>query len=57
MNMYTVYVSMRDEKEGRKKQASHTNNKANQHSTPKAVTFPKLHVYTVPRVGLEPTTL
>ena len=41
-----VHVLMRDEKEGRKKQ---TNNKAKQHSTPKAVTFPKKnelrHVY------------
>ena len=44
---------MRDEKEGRSKQGQ-TNNKAKQHSTHKAVTFPKkneLH-----RVGLEPTT-
>ena len=32
-----VHVLMRDEKEERKKQA---NNKAKQHSTPKAVTFP-----------------
>ena len=37
-------------KEERSKQGQ-TNNKAKQHSTPKAVTFPKL-----PRVGLEPTT-
>ena len=44
---------MRDEKEERKKQA--TNNKAKQHSTPKAVTFPKKNE--LPRVGLEPTTL
>ena len=33
-----VHVLMGDEKEGRKKQ---TNNKAKQHSTPKAVTFPE----------------
>ena len=41
--------------EGRKKERSkqgHTYNKAKQHSTPKAVTFPKKN-----KVGLEPTTL
>ena len=43
---------MRDE-EGRKQ--GHTNNKAKQHSTPKAVTFPKKNE--IPRVGLKPTTL
>ena len=32
---------MRDEKIGIKKQQDQTNNKAKQHSTPKAVTFPK----------------
>ena len=32
-----------------------TNNKAKQHSTPKAVTFPKKNE--LPRMGLEPTTL
>ena len=32
-----------------------TNNKAKQHSTPKAVTFPKKNE--LPRVGLKPTTL
>ena len=41
-------------KEERSKQG-HTNNKAKQHSTPKAVTFPKKNE--LPRVGLEPTTL
>ena len=41
---------MRDEKEGRKKQAQ-TNNKAKQHSIPKAVTFPKKNE--LPRVRLE----
>ena len=41
-------------KEGRSKQGQ-TNNKARQHSTPKAVTFPKKNE--LPRVGLEPTTL
>ena len=45
---------MRDEKEERCKQGQ-TNNKAKQHSTPKAVTFPKKNE--LPRVGLEPTTL
>ena len=39
--------------EGRKKQAR--SNKAKQHSTPKAVTFPKKNK--LPQVGLEPTTL
>ena len=34
-----MHVLMRDEKEGRSKQGQ-TNNKAKQHSTPKAVTFP-----------------
>ena len=41
---------MRDE---RKKQGQ--TNKAKQHSTPKAVTFPRKNE--LPRVGLEPTTL
>ena len=42
---------MRDEKEEKVKQT----NKAKQHSTPKAVTFPRKNE--LPRVGLEPTTL
>ena len=41
-------------KEERSKQGQ-TNNKAKQHSTPKAVTFSKKNE--LPRVGLEPTTL
>ena len=47
---------MTDEKEGREKQArsNKQTNKAKQHSTPKAVTFPKKNE--LPRVGLEPTT-
>ena len=45
---------MRDEKEERSKQGQ-TNNKAKQHSTPKAVTFPKKNE--LPWVGLETTTL
>ena len=51
-----LHVLMRDErrKEERSKQGQ-TNNKAKQHSTPKAVTFPKKNE--LPRVGLEPTTL
>ena len=49
------HVLMRDEKEGRKKQARSNNNKAKQYSTPKAVTFPNKNE--LPRVGLEPTTL
>ena len=35
-----IHALMRDEKVGRSKQGQ-TNNKAKQHSTPKAVTFPK----------------
>ena len=49
---------MRDEKEERKKQArsnKQTQHKAKQHSTPKAVTFPRKNE--LPQVGLEPTTL
>ena len=45
---------MRDEKEERSKQGQ-TNNKAKQHSTPKAVTLLKKNE--LPRVGLKPTTL
>ena len=41
-------------KEERGKQCQ-TNNKAKQHSTPKAVSFPKKNE--LPRVGLKPTTL
>ena len=50
-----VHVLMRDEKEGRKKQARCNKQQGKQHSTPKAVTFPKKNE--LPRVGLEPTTL
>ena len=49
-----IHVLMRDEKERRSKQGQ-INNKAKQHSTTKAVTFPKKNE--LPRVGLEPTTL
>ena len=45
-----IDILMRDEKEERSKQGQ-TNNKAKQHSTPKAVTFPKENE--LPRVGLE----
>ena len=53
MNM-NIHVLMRDErrKEERSKQ-DQTNNKAKQHSTPKAVAFPKKNE--LPQVGLEPT--
>ena len=56
INCGYIHVLMRDErrKEERSKQGQ-TNNKAEQHSTPKAVTFPKK--YELPQVGLEPTTL
>ena len=52
MYIVDVHVLVRDEKEERSKQGQ-TNNKAKQHSTPKAVTFPKKNK--LPRV--EPTTL
>ena len=54
--MWWIHVLMRDER--RKKERSkqdQTNNKAKQHSTPKAVTFPKENELF--QVGLEPTTL
>ena len=56
-NYAHVHVLMRHEKEGRKKEASKVKqtNKAKQHSTTKAVTFPKKNE--LPRVGLEPATL
>ena len=51
-----IHVLMRGErrKDERGKQ-DQTNNKVKQHSTPKAVTFPKKNE--LPRVGLEPMTL
>ena len=49
-----VYTCFNERKEGRSKQGQ-TNNKAKQHSTPKAVTFPKKNE--LPQVGLKPTTL
>ena len=50
-----VHVLMRDEKEGRKKASKvKQTNKAKQHSTPKAATYPENELS---RVGLEPTTL
>ena len=39
---------------GKEEASKQTNNKAKQHHTPKAVTFPKKNV--LPRVGLKPTT-
>ena len=39
MRILCIHVLIRDEKEGSKQ--GHSNNKAKQHSTPKAVTFPK----------------
>ena len=39
----------------RRKKQGQTNNKAKQHSTPEAVTFPRKNE--LPQVGLEPTTL
>ena len=54
----SIYMFLiRDEKEERKKQArsNKQTNRTKQHSTPKAVTFPRKNE--LPRVGLEPTTL
>ena len=51
----TIQVLMRDEKKEEKNKQGHTNSKAKQHSTPKAVTF--LNKNELPQVGLEPTTL
>ena len=53
-----LYMYVREMKERRKKERSkqgQINNKAKQHSTPKAITFPKKNE--LPWVGLEPTTL
>ena len=52
-SIHTCFNEMRRKKE-RSKQGQ-TNNKAKQHSTPKAVICPKKNE--LPRVGLEPTTL
>ena len=49
----TLMRDARRKEEGSKQ--GQTNNKAKQHSTPKAVTFPKKNELT--QVGLEPTTL
>ena len=54
--LHHVQQLMRDErKKGERSKQGQTNNKAKQHSTPKAVTFPKKNELS--RVGLEPTTL
>ena len=45
---------MRDEKEKKEASMVKQTNKAKQHSTPKAVTFPRKNE--LPQVGLEPTT-
>ena len=52
-----IYMFLNERWEGRKKEASKVKqtNKAKQHSTPKAVTFPRKNE--LPQVGLEPTTL
>ena len=53
MYMYTVHVHVNERCKERKKEASkvmHANNKAKQHNTPKAVTFPKKNK--LPWVGL-----
>ena len=56
--MYLLHMHVFNERcEGRKKEASKVKqtNKTKQHSTHKAVTFPRKNE--LPRVGLEPTTL
>ena len=53
-NMYYKCL-MRDERRKEERSKQGQTNKAKQHSTPKAVTFPKKNE--LPRVGLEPTTL
>ena len=56
INIYMyVHVLMSNEKEGRKKQARSNKQQGKQHSTPKAVAFPKKNE--LPRVGLKTTTL
>ena len=58
MQIIIMYVHVFNERwEGRKKEARKVKqtNKAKQHSTPEAVTFPEKNE--LPRVGLEPTTL
>ena len=42
---------MRDEKEGRKKQARSTNNKAMQYNTPKAYMYMYMHMYMYSAIG------
>ena len=54
LHMYMLIRDAEERKEERSKQGQ-INNKAKQHSTPKAVTFPKKNE--LPQVGLEPTTL
>ena len=50
-----MYIHERCRRKEAISKQSQTNNKAKQHSIPKAVTFPKKNE--LPRVGLEPTTL
>ena len=52
-----MYMFLNERREERKKEASKVKqtNKAKQHSTPKAVTFPRKNE--LPQVGLKPTTL
>ena len=58
MHVYVgIYMFLNERWEGRKKEASKIKqtNKAEQHSTPKADTFPRNNE--LPQVGLEPTTV
>ena len=50
-----IHVNERCRRKEERSKQGQINNKAKQHSTPKAVTFPKKNE--LPRVGLEPKTL
>ena len=55
MCVYDICFNERCRRKEERSKQDQTNNKAKQHSTPKAVTFPKKNELL--RVGLEPTTL
>ena len=55
MDYMYIHVNERCRRKEERSKHGQMNNKAKQHSTPKAVTFPKANE--LPRVGLEPTTL
>ena len=53
--MLVCYMHVNERRKEERSKQGQTKNKGKQHSTPKAVTFPKK--IELPRVGLEPTTL